>query len=401
MKSNQLTLLNLNNSLILLLAVVSALSILTLSGSNLLTLSLSVSLVLVALFVIYNLHSSQKNSQNSFALVTRKLAIIETEAKQNESSIKLLTELCHQLLPLWQGQIEEVIEQSSQAGQELADRFTNIVSSLQSTLDNVNNLESDKQDLSLTQVMHESEKELGTLSENFASALNSKQALLDEVTRLVNFSDELQGMANDVEGIASQTNLLALNAAIEAARAGESGRGFAVVADEVRSLSQRSSNTGQKMSDKVDDICDAMHTAVDNTASKLADEQIKSTHSQHVIDNVVTRFAAMVNKFADSSAILKSQGIDVSSEINDILVSLQYQDRTTQILEHTKNEISRLHINFDRLLKSAPSEREAEIDLWLAEMSKGYTTTEQHNLHTGGTDINNKAAVNNDEIEFF
>jgi len=58
-------------------------------------------------------------------------------------------------------------------------------------------------------------------------------------------------MAAEVANIAGQTNLLALNAAIEAARAGESGRGFAVVAGEVRNLSSLSSNTGKKMSDKV------------------------------------------------------------------------------------------------------------------------------------------------------
>jgi len=40
-----------------------------------------------------------------------------------------------------------------------------------------------------------------------------QRSLLEEVTRLVTFTDELRKMAADVANIAEQTNLLALNAA--------------------------------------------------------------------------------------------------------------------------------------------------------------------------------------------
>lgn len=318
-----------------------------------------------------------------------------------EANLNRVIDLCQSILPLWQAQIDDVIEQSSDAINNLTERFAQIVQSIDSTLSDVDSMEKESDASSITGIMKKSEKQLRSLNTNFEDILSSKVALLSEVTQLQDITGELQEMASDVQGIASQTNLLALNAAIEAARAGEFGRGFAVVADEVRSLSQRSSETGEKMIGKVDGICGAMDSAVNTTESQLDDERAKSETSQQLIHDVISRFELLINQFSSSSELLKSHSVEVTSEVNDVLVSLQFQDRIAQILEHTKGEIAR----FSTLLEN-PSQMEAlNKERWLKEMSKGYTTNEERNLHASTTSVQVAAAAvaeeDSDEIEFF
>ncbi|MBL4770526.1 MAG: hypothetical protein JKY61_05170 [Planctomycetes bacterium] len=102
----------------------------------------------------------------------------------------------------------------------------------------------------------------------------SMDSLKEAMSGILAATEDVQGVAKTIEGIAFQTNLLALNAAVEAARAGEAGKGFAVVAEEVRSLASGSSEAAKEVASLIGRAIKSVGhgvDATDRTAQTLAE----------------------------------------------------------------------------------------------------------------------------------
>ncbi|WP_371915337.1 methyl-accepting chemotaxis protein [Pseudomonas sp. PA15(2017)] len=232
-------------------------------------------------------------------------------------------------------------------------------------------------------------------------ALASKESLLNEITQLSSFTDQLQEMAQDVANIAKQTNLLALNAAIEAARAGESGRGFAVVADEVRKLSSMSGDTGQRIGETVVIVNDAIHKTLDISQEYTKTDTVTLNKASDVIAGVIGRFNQSASDIVHHNETMRTQSESVAQDIAEVLVSLQFQDRISQTLGHIAADQDKLHAHIQnrhaqRQQSLAPSP--LDIDHWLGELAQTYTTPEQHGIHRGEK---SSAKSNDSDITFF
>jgi len=230
--------------------------------------------------------------------------------------------------------------------------------------------------------------------------LAAKETLMGEVTRLTQFTDELQRMAKDVAQIAAQTNLLALNAAIEAARAGTAGRGFAVVAAEVRKLSELSGDTGKHISEKVAVVNAAMLSVVQNSQQYAKDSSEILLSSETKIGRVLDQFRNAVSGLSESAGILNSHVGEIRGEISDVLVNLQFQDRVSQILTHVSRDMEKLNAylaDIDQRWSAGQIHQPIDASSWLVDLAKGYTTMEQR-VNQFGTEKAGKAVP---EVTFF
>lgn len=322
-----------------------------------------------------------------------------------ESFLKGLGNIEGEVTDLWVRQIETGRSQCEDAVCGLTSRFGAIVSQLNETLkvNTVsNNVEKQGND-SVIDVLHRGESKLRTVLDSLRLAIGNRNALLSTVEGLLNYIDELNEMAKAVANIADQTNMLALNAAIEAARAGDTGRGFAVVADEVRTLSNKSGETGRRITETVKIISEAISETFEQAERYTKEEEQEEAKAEGNINAVLNDFCEFTNYLEQSTNQLRDASQGIQQEISKSLVEFQFQDRVSQILSHVRDSISA----FPRYLaqneqKCRDQGRLVAID-WselLEDLKSSYATNEEMINHV---DTNAVAGVStsNDELTFF
>lgn len=275
------------------------------------------------------------------------------------------------VLPVWLQHVEAVRRQTEEAINQLALSFSSMTEQFEAAGFKGANLASGECDSATISLLTLCERELQPVVSSMTGILDSKGALVGSVHELARATVDLHEMAHSVSHIAAQTNLLAINAAIEAARAGVAGRGFAVIAKEIRSLSQESAQTGRQITARMAQVTKVMQATVDTAESASAHDKLAIELSGSVIEDVLTH----VRELSVNSERMQEKGNVIRADVENLLVSLQFQDRVSQIISVIDVDIQRLRDLVERG-EQAPSP-----EAWLSELKDHYTMNEQRRHH--------------------
>lgn len=266
------------------------------------------------------------------------------------------------LVPTIENQLTSVIESTENSAIEIGDKVRFIYDKAQENLTEATKIsmqfsgDSDDEEAtkqSLSYVLNKSLNLLKDLTEMLDenSRLNIKYS--NSIEEILTNTAIINNITGDIQYISDLTNLLALNAAIEAARAGEHGRGFSVVAEEVRKLSDR---TNQASND-ITQIVGKVNDSVEAISKSLTTNLEETTNKKSSVDSAV---GALLNSAKNSTEVFKKlvQGSVVSSEsvahsIDDIIMSLQFQDITKQEIETAVRPLKQIGDLADEMVSRA------------------------------------------------
>lgn len=367
------------------------------------SLTTTQSLALAGGYILFAILFIRYTTQKSVARQKQALEQLRSEleseaARRGYEEMQTMTRVMGQVLDVSQRQIETVRRQTEEAISELAARFAGLVDKLTTAV-----LASDEaasgggtQREGFVQVFDQGRADLNKLVDSLKFTTRGRGEMMQRIREMADTSEELVEMAEGVEKIASQTNLLALNAAIEAARAGEHGRGFAVVADEVRALSHQSGETGEKIAHTIDKVGSALKDTLDMVETSTLASQHIEREAEGKVHDVLERLQLVTDNLSNSTEILKRESVGIRNEISDILVSLQFQDRTGQILAQVRDSFHDIH----KVIVDSPDKgiSTIQIENIMKALQRGFTTDEQRENFTGEE---KGSQSRNDEITFF
>jgi methyl-accepting chemotaxis protein len=324
------------------------------------------SLVLFDILLGYSKKRSYSQLNQTNIQLQEHLIQLKTESKVFQHKSESLGLIGKTNMPIWSHQIDDCINISTKEIDELAQLFSGIVNNLNSIVTKSTNEGSN----SVEGIEKRLEQIVAFLNKLVEMRLESQQ----EITRLASFTKKLEVMARDVNSIADQTNLLALNAAIEAARAGDSGRGFTVVANEVRNLANRSGEIAADIISSVVQVNEQFGSMTKKFTqdNNLEKEQIEK--ASEYIKEIISQHEETKKERDDVSRHLIKLSSSITSEIENAVVSIQFQDHISQVLGHVRN-------NVNELSEQISKGKAFDVEGLLEKMANEYTTTSEREIH--------------------
>lgn len=236
-------------------------------------------------------------------------------------------------------QIHTVIHETESATTTIADSFQAVISKAtvqarqaMELLEGTQGVMTDGSPQSLKDFIRVSDERLTKMADEVVRVADLSVKMVQELDGVQKRTQAIDGFLQDVEKLADQTSLLALNADIEAARVGEHGRGFSVVANEIRRLSNRSHEFSDRIRSHLKEVRVGLNkTYGDMRLLSAADVE----HALQLKDEVLqlTRSLETKNReVADTVSSINAISKEISQDVQNVVVSLQFHDITSQQL---------------------------------------------------------------------
>lgn len=197
----------------------------------------------------------------------------------------------------------------------------------------VSHLDLDGEHVTLQQFTEIMDEQITKTVDKIVSISENSVALAGTMEDVMEKLENIESHIMNLSKINNSTRMLALNATIEAERAGEAGRGFAIVASEVKKVSSDIDVMSHEMKEQIQSISMTLRDGQDSLqevaqidmSSNIAAREKLSALMQSLLNQNDT-VAKVMRQSAESVK-------EISSQIGNITIGIQFQDKNTQIID--------------------------------------------------------------------
>lgn len=302
--------------------------------------------------------------------------------------------LARQVVPIWRRNVDTARLHAEQSMTALLESFGSVSAELDQAL-SVSGSDLSMDSESLDTLMQRHAPDVERLLQSTRQIALVKNTMMSGVTELASSLDEMLRLSKEIQVISRATRLLALNASVEAARAsgaGASASGFAVVAQEVRNLANQSRQAGAALGKHLADMQERVRLIRQQGAHLNTSDDELVLQSEQNARHLVGGLLASISDVSRAQRTLREAGTQVQSEMERILVSLQSQDRMSQMLVSVTDDMTRLQ----DWLEGGEDEAANSIPRWLDRLEASYTMEDLRSSHHETAQVNKSSSV-----EFF
>lgn len=174
--------------------------------------------------------------------------------------------------------------------------------------------------------------------------------MLDEA---LNSLATIESFIGDIQKINKQANLLALNATIEAARAGSAGTGFNVVADEVKQVSRQINQLSVQMRDRIIKVSQSVKSGYEVLQDVATTDMSENILAKEKLDKLLGSLIKQNNDFSEVVHKSANATQEISRNISNMTVGIQFQDRTSQYIENSVSLLDHMQHSLEQLISQS------------------------------------------------